>query len=126
MDGIEFPGHRRLFLATVTALPWLTMSAQFLHDVTSADIRKPDLITAKQIRNVWVHPKPGSEPLAFDRLSLDVIEHTSTHLERWMSEMEKALGLERYPNSEQLGEQLASALGTKIRSASSDPSKREK
>jgi hypothetical protein len=82
---------------------------------------KPELTAAREVRNLWVHCKPGSEQLAFAQLSLDVIQRAATDLDTWMTEMEKVLSIERYPNSEQIAEDFAHALGTIAKSTSSDP-----
>jgi len=96
-----------------------------LHDAISSGGRKPTLGQAKKIRNLWVHTKPDSEEEAYEHLSVSTVEHAASELESWMSAMETALGLERYPDSEKVAKEFADALGTITKSGSSDPKRKK-
>jgi hypothetical protein len=95
----------------------------FLVTAIAPSQRGPNLLAAKQLRNIWIHGKQASETVAFDALSLDTIEQAATELESWMSALEKALGVERYLDSGEVANKLSSAMGTVTNSANSNPLK---
>jgi hypothetical protein len=99
----------------------LDQKIDILNKAISAVGRKPNLAQAKRIRNLWVHTKPDSEVKAYEHLTLTTVEQAASELETWMSAMGSSLSLERYPSSEKVANELADALGTITKSASSDP-----
>lgn len=72
---------------------------KMLCDAASATVKNPDFSEAKELRNLLVHFKPGNDGLAFDRLSLELVEKTYTEIDKWLTDMEKVLGVIRHPDS---------------------------
>ena len=73
-----------------------------LQEAASAVPEKPNYTDAKRVRNLFVHFTPGRDEEAFKDLSLGVVENAADELNRWMTEMESALGLPRYDDSEEI------------------------
>src|ERR1700733_6305799 len=58
-----------------------------LSDLAPA-VTKPNLGTAKNVRNLLVHFKPGRDGEAFDAVTLPLVEEAAETIEDWMKEME--------------------------------------
>jgi hypothetical protein len=83
---------------------------------------KPNLETAKKVRNLLVHFKPGRDGEAFDSVTLPLVEEAAETIEEWMEEMESSLGLPRFPDTDEIMEKFAE-IGTTIKETSSKPDK---
>lgn len=85
-----------------------------------ATATKPNLGTAKKVRNLLVHFKPGRDGEAFDAVTLPPVEEAAETIEEWMAEMESSLGFPRYPNTDEIMAKLAES-GTTTEETSSKP-----
>ena len=100
-----------------------------LQRYVSGVIQNPDVKNAKQVRNLLVHFAPGQDPTdpnkfrdlddsAFEKLTLVLVEDARMELNRWMTEMELALGIKRHENSAEIMRAF-DELGTTTKSVSS-------
>lgn len=81
---------------------------------------KPNLETAKKVRNLLVHFKPGRDGEAFDSVTLPLVEAAAKTIGEWMEVMESSLGLPRYPDTDEIMGKLAE-IGTMTKETSSKP-----
>jgi hypothetical protein len=66
---------------------------------------------AKTLRNQFVHLTDENEVMLFDGLSEALLIHTEGAITGWLNELSAALSMERHPNTQQIGRDLANALG---------------
>lgn len=85
-------------------------------------VTKPTLETAKKVRNLLVHFKPGRDGEAFDAVTLVLVEDAAETVESWMKAMESSLGLRRYPNTDEIMTAFG-AIGKTTKEVSSKPNK---
>ncbi len=79
----------------------------YLGDLASGAAPELNVGSAKSVRNLLVHFKPGRDGNAFDDLSLPLVEETAEAIEKWISEMESSLGISRYPDTDQILDSVA-------------------
>lgn len=72
---------------------------------------KPEITEAKRLRNTFVHLKPGADGELYDRITQELVDATEASMSAWLSEVERALGLKRHPNTEAESRELRQALG---------------
>jgi len=97
---------------------------EILQEAASAQITKPLMTSAKQVRNLFAYFTPGREEDAFEKLSLLLVESAANELNKWILEMESALGLLRHPDSEAIVREFVNQMGaTTTLDVSSDPDK---
>lgn len=72
---------------------------RLLCDAASATAKVPDFSKAKELRNLLTHFKPGNDGLAFNTLSVELVEKTFDEIDKWLADMEKTLGIMRHPDS---------------------------
>jgi len=101
----------------------LDRKIEILREAAMAEMAKPNVAEARKVRNLLVHFTPGREGEAFEKMSLALVESAASELNRWMTEMESTLGLQRHPDSEQLVRSFANEIGTTTKDVSSDPDK---
>jgi hypothetical protein len=105
----------------------LAQRMEFLTEVAKVSASPPNLKTAKEVRDLWVHfsnstrENDASSNLAkiFDGLSLSLVEHAATETVNWMSQVANALGVQRHPDSEKISNEFISALGHATKSVNS-------
>ena len=67
---------------------------------------------AKRLRNDLVHLTIGNDARLFDGLSEELIDQTEAAITGWLDQTSTALGMERHPDTQKIGRELAKALGT--------------
>ena len=74
--------------------------------------RKPQVIQkARTLRNHFVHLTSGRDAMLFDGLTDTLIGEIEEALIGWLDEVSAALGMERHPNTQEIGRSLAKAIG---------------
>jgi len=115
--------HRMAFLFTRLQRDSLDNKIRVLQDSLSSVASRPNVAEAKQVRNLFVHFTPDREDEAFGKLSLELIESAEREFDRWMAEMESALGLPRHPDSRELIRGFVEGFGEVTKEANSDGGK---
>lgn len=98
----------------------LDRKVELLHKLMPSTTSKFDIQTAKHIRNLWIHSKPGNEEKAFEGLTLAVVEQAEQNIDAWISETEKRLGIDRHQSSSKVSRSFTRALGKVTESAGSN------
>lgn len=99
----------------------LEKKLNFLRSSVKSGAKVPDVASAKDLRDLIVHFKPGRDAEFFDGISLSTLMRAGQELTRWLSKMERALRIERHPKSSKLVRKLARSLGSVIVDVSSKP-----
>ena len=76
---------------------------------TGAESR-PEVTEAKTLRNTLVHLKPGADGELYDKITQQFLNETERNVSAWLNEVERLLGLERHPNTEEESRVLRQAL----------------
>jgi hypothetical protein len=73
--------------------------------------KRPVIQKARRLRNDFVHLTSGRDAMLFDDLTDTLIGEIEEALTGWLDEVSAALGMERHPNTKEIGRDIAKALG---------------
>jgi chorismate mutase len=108
----------------------LVRRMEYLTEAAQISASSLNLKAVKEVRDLWVHFTASTRnndindvsskmEKIYDWLSLSVVQQAATDTVNWMSQVSKALGVERHPESGKLANTLASALGRATKSVNS-------
>jgi hypothetical protein len=78
-------------------------------------VSNPQMREVKRLRNSLVHLVPGKDADLFENVSEKILNNSESVIIPWLDAVGKIIGEERHPNTQDIGRQLAAALGISLK-----------